>query len=75
MSTISRRLPTSCGICVRVPRGILATCYARPTPEGSLRSTEAAIDLLRGSYMGERFIVVRESPPSTKASLGRIALT
>jgi N-acetyl-gamma-glutamyl-phosphate reductase len=48
-------------------RGILATCYARATAS---TSTEALLDLLRGAYEGEPFVVVAERSPSTKATLG-----
>ncbi len=50
-------------------RGILATCYARPYPAGSL-STEAAMEILHGRYAHEPFVVVTEQPPSTKATSG-----
>jgi N-acetyl-gamma-glutamyl-phosphate reductase len=50
-------------------RGILATCYARPT-EGGPASTEAALAMLGDAYAGERFIVVDERSPSTKATRG-----
>jgi N-acetyl-gamma-glutamyl-phosphate reductase len=45
-------------------RGILATCYARPT--GDLDPLE----LLRDFYAGEPFVVVSDESPSTKATLG-----
>ena len=48
-------------------RGILATCYARPT--GNLDS-EGALGLLADSYADEPFVVVDERSPSTKATLG-----
>ena len=48
-------------------RGILATCYARPT--GDL-TTAAALALLHHAYEAEPFVVVGEEPPSTKATLG-----
>ena len=48
-------------------RGILATCYARPTKVGS---TAAALELLRGFYAGEPFVVVGDQPPGTKATWG-----
>ena len=48
-------------------RGILATCYARPRSVGS---TAAALELLRGFYADEPFVVVGEQPPSTKATWG-----
>ena len=49
-------------------RGILATCYARPTSAGL--DTEAALAVLEDFYAGEPFIVVNEASPSTKATLG-----
>jgi N-acetyl-gamma-glutamyl-phosphate reductase len=48
-------------------RGILATCYARPT--GELTSAEALV-VLRERYAGEPFVVVTDGSPSTKATLG-----
>ncbi len=48
-------------------RGILATCYARAT---TATSTEALRDVLHQRYDGEPFVVVRDIPPSTKATLG-----
>jgi N-acetyl-gamma-glutamyl-phosphate reductase len=48
-------------------RGLLATCYARPAAAVSTTSLLAA---LRDAYEGEPFIVVDESSPSTKATLG-----
>jgi N-acetyl-gamma-glutamyl-phosphate reductase len=48
-------------------RGILATCYARPTVE---LTTEVAIETLREHYADEPFIVVTDGSPSTKATLG-----
>lgn len=50
-------------------RGILATCYARPTPAAP-RSTAALLELLGEAYRDEPFVVVDERPPSTKATLG-----
>jgi N-acetyl-gamma-glutamyl-phosphate reductase len=50
-------------------RGILATCYARPTVDGP-QTTEQAVALLAGAYAGEPFIVVDQASPSTKATLG-----
>ena len=52
-------------------RGILATCYARPTTP---ISTEEARDLLRKAYADEPFVVVTDTPPSTKATLGSNAV-
>jgi N-acetyl-gamma-glutamyl-phosphate reductase len=48
-------------------RGILATCYARPT--GPLTTAEAMANLEQ-AYAGERFVVVTDQPPSTKATAG-----
>lgn len=48
-------------------RGILATCYARPT---GATSTAALLDALRDAYAGEPFVVVIDGSPSTKATLG-----
>ena len=48
-------------------RGILATCYARPTVP---TSTDAVLALLSDAYRGEPFAVVSERSPSTKATLG-----
>lgn len=48
-------------------RGILATCYARPTGG---TSTEALLELQRAAYADEPFVVVTEGSPSTKATLG-----
>jgi len=48
-------------------RGILATCYARPT---GATSTAALLDTLRSTYADEPFVVVTDGSPSTKATLG-----
>lgn len=48
-------------------RGILATCYAKPTAK---TSTEALLAALAEFYADEPFIVVSERPPSTKATQG-----
>jgi N-acetyl-gamma-glutamyl-phosphate reductase len=50
-------------------RGILATCYARPTP-GTAPTTASLLASLARSYKREPFVVVRPTPPSTKATLG-----
>jgi N-acetyl-gamma-glutamyl-phosphate reductase len=50
-------------------RGILATCYARPVGSGTL-TTEDAMQLLHARYDDETFVVVTDSPPSTKAASG-----
>ncbi len=48
-------------------RGILATCYARPT--GTV-TTADLLALLADTYAGEPFVVVTDNPPSTKATAG-----
>jgi N-acetyl-gamma-glutamyl-phosphate reductase len=48
-------------------RGILATCYARPT---GTTSTEALLDHLRATYADEPFVVVTDESPSTKGTSG-----
>ncbi len=48
-------------------RGILATCYARPAVE---LTTDDALAILRHAYGDERFVVVGEASPSTKATFG-----
>jgi N-acetyl-gamma-glutamyl-phosphate reductase len=48
-------------------RGILATCYARPAAGADTGELVAA---LADTYRGEPFVVVRDEPPSTKATLG-----
>src|SRR5205807_3394335 len=48
-------------------RGILATCYARPT---GVTSTDALLDTLGSFYANSPFVWVSEASPSTKATLG-----
>lgn len=50
-------------------RGILATCYARPSAPAST-STTRLLDALHAAYDDEPFVVVTEGSPSTKATLG-----
>ena len=54
-------------------RGILATCYARPTAatggDGAL-TTARAMEILHHRYDDEAFVVVTDQPPSTKATSG-----
>ena len=50
-------------------RGILATCYARPTGRGPA-TTADALEVLREAYDGEPFVVVADRSPSTKATRG-----
>lgn len=54
---------------VPMNRGILATCYARPTPGVEL-STDTLLALLRERWADEPFMVVTDASPSTKATLG-----
>lgn len=54
-------------------RGILATCYARPA--GDSRPTGSQLlEVLSDFYASEPFVVVGESIPSTKATLGSNAV-
>jgi N-acetyl-gamma-glutamyl-phosphate reductase len=48
-------------------RGILATCYARPT---GTTNTAQLLDLYRDRYADEPFVVVTDGSPSTKATFG-----
>ena len=48
-------------------RGLLATCYARPT---GAATTAALLGALGAFYDDEPFVVVSEASPSTKAVLG-----
>jgi N-acetyl-gamma-glutamyl-phosphate reductase len=50
-------------------RGILATCYARPAA-GTAPTTESVMAALHDAYDAEPFVVVRDDPPSTKATAG-----
>jgi N-acetyl-gamma-glutamyl-phosphate reductase len=52
-------------------RGILATCYARPSGDVT---TESLLAALARFYDDEPFVVVRPTPPSTKATLGSNAV-
>jgi N-acetyl-gamma-glutamyl-phosphate reductase len=49
-------------------RGILATCYARPT--GPPPTTAGLLARLREAWDAEPFVVVTDEPPGTKATLG-----
>jgi N-acetyl-gamma-glutamyl-phosphate reductase len=54
-------------------RGILATCYGRPVaPPGEQGrvTTDDAIEVLHQAYDHERFVVVTDGSPSTKATSG-----
>jgi N-acetyl-gamma-glutamyl-phosphate reductase len=48
-------------------RGILATCYARPT---GTPTTDDINAILRDAYADAPFVVVSEESPSTKATFG-----
>ena len=48
-------------------RGILATCYARPT---GTTSTSQLLDALHAAYDDEPFVHVTNASPSTKATFG-----
>ena len=52
-------------------RGILATCYARPT--GAV-TTDDVLATLRKAWADEPFMVVTDGSPSTKATLGSNAV-
>ena len=52
-------------------RGIIATCYGRPTKP---TTTDQAMAALADFYADEPFMVVSERPPSTKATLGSNAV-
>jgi N-acetyl-gamma-glutamyl-phosphate reductase len=53
-------------------RGILATCYARPS--SGVASTDEVLGVLQDAYADEPFVVVAEAIPSTKATLGTNAV-
>lgn len=50
-----------------ITRGILSTCYGRPTRS---TSTAEVLDILRTAYANEPFVHVIEGSPSTKATAG-----
>jgi N-acetyl-gamma-glutamyl-phosphate reductase len=50
-------------------RGMHATIYAKPTGS-AMPSTEGLLHALADGYANEPFVVVREAPPSSKATLG-----
>ncbi len=51
-------------------RGILATCYARPSALGAGLSGHDVLGMLRDAYAGEPFVVVTDEPPATKSVSG-----
>mgnify|MGYP006283265723 CR=1 FL=1 len=57
---------------VPMNRGILATCYGRPTDPST--TTDDVLAALAAAYEGEPFVVVDERSPSTKATLGSNAV-
>ena len=54
-------------------RGIYSTCYARPT-RGTVVTTSSLLEVLARAYDAEPFVAVRETAPSTKATLGSNAV-
>lgn len=54
-------------------RGILATCYTRPS-SGSRVTTTTLMGALESAYANEPFVVVSDRSPSTKATLGSNAV-
>jgi len=55
---------------VPMNRGILATCYGRPTVDAQSLDTDSLLALISDYYQDEPFIVVLEQSPSTKATVG-----
>lgn len=53
---------------VPMTRGIMATCHARPAAGGL--TTAGLLERYRDFYAAEPFVLVRDEPPSTKATLG-----
>jgi N-acetyl-gamma-glutamyl-phosphate reductase len=53
-------------------RGVLATCYARPTRPGT--ATADVMQAVRTGWKGEPFVVATDVSPSTKATLGSNAV-
>ncbi|MHB8244911.1 MAG: N-acetyl-gamma-glutamyl-phosphate reductase [Acidimicrobiales bacterium] len=51
-------------------RGILATCYARPTAGARLSSSEQVTDILREAYANEPFVYVTAELVSTAEAYG-----
>lgn len=52
---------------VPMSRGILATCYGRPTDDCS---AERLVGAMHEAYDAEPFVTVTEAPPATKSVLG-----
>ncbi|MEM7341739.1 MAG: N-acetyl-gamma-glutamyl-phosphate reductase [Actinomycetota bacterium] len=59
---------------VPMNRGILATCYGRPTDAAAGLTSEGAIAVMAEYYANEPFMAVSERSPSTKATLGSNAV-
>jgi N-acetyl-gamma-glutamyl-phosphate reductase len=55
---------------VPMVRGILATCYARPSAVHGSLATADVMAALHEAYDAEPFVVVTDEPPSTKATTG-----
>jgi N-acetyl-gamma-glutamyl-phosphate reductase len=55
---------------VPMVRGILATCYARPSAASGSLTTTDVMAALHEAYDAEPFVVVTDEPPSTKATTG-----
>ena len=53
-----------------ITRGILATCYARPTSGAAITSSEQATDILREAYPNEPFVNVTSALVSTSDAYG-----
>ncbi len=51
-------------------RGMLATCYAKPSTDKPAPTTESLLATLARAYRKQPFIVVHPTPPSTKATYG-----
>jgi N-acetyl-gamma-glutamyl-phosphate reductase len=52
---------------VPMSRGLLATCYGRPTSDAN---PDSVMDVLRDFARGEPFVTVVNAPPETKSVLG-----
>jgi N-acetyl-gamma-glutamyl-phosphate reductase len=59
---------------VPMNRGILATCYARPTSSVTGTTTGEVQQVLRDAYADEPFVVVTDDPPGTQATFGSNAV-
>ena len=59
---------------VPMNRGILATCYGRPTQAAAAIDSAEAQRVMSEFYADEPFIVVSDRSPSTKATLGSNAV-